>query len=82
MSTSVPGVPSNRLASAKPRFGFPTNKWLVALVAGLGAIATMYATTHGWDVEESVALIGLIVERTASYLTPNDPTPGGVPNAR
>lgn len=51
----------------------PTNKWLAALVTGLGTIAVMALTTGTWDTEESVALVGLVVERTVSYLTPNVP---------
>ena len=51
----------------------PTNKWLAALVAGLGTIATRALTTGTWDTEESVALIGLLVERIVAYLTPNQP---------
>jgi hypothetical protein len=51
----------------------PTNKWLAALVSGLGTIAVMALTTGSWDTEESVALVGLLVERMVSYLVPNEP---------
>lgn len=57
----------------------PTRKWIAARVVGVGAILTMFATTGTWDVEESVALIGLLTESFVSWLVPNDATEGGVP---
>lgn len=51
----------------------PTNKWLVARITGLTALLTMWATTGSWDLEETVALIGLLSEAAISWLTPNRP---------
>lgn len=56
----------------------PTRKWWAALVTGLGTIATMALTTGTWDTEESVALVGLVVERLVSWLVPNAPDRAGV----
>jgi hypothetical protein len=57
----------------------PTNKWLVTQATALSAFATLYLTTKGWDIEESIALNALILQAVVSYLTPNQDTPGGVP---
>jgi len=57
----------------------PTRKWIAAQVTALAAIAVMYITTGAWDTEESVALIGWLVQAATTYLVPNEPTPGGVP---
>jgi len=54
----------------------PTRKWLAALIAGLGTIAVMALTTDGFDKEEWIAVVGLLVERSVSYLTPNTPPLG------
>lgn len=56
----------------------PSRKWIVAQVTALGAIATMYITTQSWDQEESVAVIGWIVQAVSTYLVPNDPGAAGV----
>jgi hypothetical protein len=55
--------------------GNPTRKWWAARVTGLAAILTMCATTGGWNVEETVAVIGLLAEGCVSWLTTNDPEP-------
>lgn len=57
----------------------PTRKWVAARIVALAGIATMWATTSGWDVEETIALIALLSEAGTSYLLPNLNTPGGVP---
>lgn len=57
----------------------PTRKWIAARIVGVVGVLTMWATTGTWDVEETVALLALVSEGTLSWLTPNDPTPGGVP---
>lgn len=57
----------------------PTRKWAVAQITALAAIATMYLTTGSWDIEESVALVGLLVQAATTWLVPNEDTPGGVP---
>ena len=58
---------------------WPTNKWLVAQVTDIGALVTMRLTTGGWDAEESVALVGLLVQAICTWIAPNADTPGGVP---
>jgi hypothetical protein len=60
----------------------PTRKWFVAQVTALCGIAIMWATTGTWDTEETVAAITWFGQATATWLTPNLPTPGGVPLSR
>lgn len=62
-STSV-NQPSNQ----------PTRKWIVTQITAVAALATMYATTGSWDVEETVALIGLVAQASISYITPSKAT--------
>lgn len=57
----------------------PTRKWWATQVTALAALAVMYFTTGGWDVEESVAAVGLVSQAAIGYLVPNDQTAGGVP---
>lgn len=57
----------------------PTRKWWVTQVTALAALAVMYLTTGSWDTEESVSLVGIVAQAAIAYLTPNDPTAGGVP---
>lgn len=52
----------------------PTRKWWVTQVTALAALATMYLTTGGWDTEESVSAVGIIVQAVAAWLTPNEAT--------
>lgn len=49
----------------------PSRKWLAARVVAVHALAVMYLTTGSWDVEESIALVGLLSEAAVSYLVPN-----------
>ena len=49
----------------------PTNKWVVATVVGIGSLATAVAVDGGWHDAETFALIALVVQRVASYMTPN-----------
>jgi hypothetical protein len=56
----------------------PSRKWLVTQITAVGALLTMFATTGSWDVEESVALIGLVTQALASYVLPNAPDKAGV----
>lgn len=57
----------------------PTRKWWATQVTAVAALAVMYFTTGGWDVEESVAAVGVVSQALIGYLVPNDPTVGGVP---
>ena len=57
----------------------PTRKWWAAQIVALGALVTLWVTTGHWAKDESLALIGLIVQASTTYLVPNAPTPGGVP---
>ena len=56
----------------------PSRKWIVAQVTALGALLTMWTTTAGWDQEETVALIGLVVQAVSTFLIPNAPDKAGV----
>jgi hypothetical protein len=56
----------------------PTRKWFAAFVTGCGTIATAIILT-GFTDSIKVGIVGFLVERAVSYITPNAPTPGGVP---
>lgn len=59
----------------------PTRKWLAARVTAAGALAVMLLTGDSSVSDpETVAIIGFCVEGVVSYLVPNAPTPGGVPD--
>lgn len=80
MSTATDVVAASPDASSSgTKTHRPTNKWVVAQVTAIGALVTMHLTTGGWDTEESVALVGLLVQALSTYLVPNADTPGGVP---
>jgi hypothetical protein len=66
----------------EPTSWVPTRKWLAARVAAFTGLLILYAT-HGWHFDEhtTIATITLVGESLVSYLTPNEPTPGGVPLA-
>ncbi len=49
----------------------PTRKWAVTQITAVAALLTMWATTGGWDQEETVGLIGLVAQAAIGYLTPN-----------
>ena len=49
----------------------PSKKWFVTQITAVAALFTMWATTGSWDVEETVALIGLVSQAGIGYLTPN-----------
>ena len=55
----------------------PTRKWWAALITGAGGIAVMALSTGSWDIEESIALVTLLTERSVAYLVPNDPSGAG-----
>lgn len=57
----------------------PTRKWWATQVTALAALAVMYFTTGNWDIEESVAAVGIVSQAAIGWLVPNDLTPGGVP---
>jgi len=47
------------------------------LITGAGGIAVMALSTGSWDIEESIALVTLLTERSVAYLVPNDPSGAG-----
>ena len=49
----------------------PSRKWWAARVVAIHAVVVMWLTTGSWDVEESIALAGLLTEASVSYLVPN-----------
>ncbi|MEW9547230.1 hypothetical protein [Nonomuraea sp. NPDC050783] len=57
----------------------PTRKWWAMLVVALGAIAVSWVSAGQLTKETAIALIGVVVQAVATYLVPNDDTPGGVP---
>lgn len=62
-----------RAATAEPSLK-PTRKWWVTQVTAVAALAVMYLTTGSWDVEESVAAVGIITQALGAWLMPNEPT--------
>lgn len=60
----------------------PTRKWWAAQITGAGALASLWLATDGWETEESVALVGLLVQALTTWLVPNSDTAGGVPVRR
>lgn len=58
---------------------WPTRKWWAATVVAIGAIATLWVTKGEFDRDVMLATIGAIVQAIATYLVPNQETPGGVP---
>lgn len=59
----------------------PTNKWLIAQLVALVGVATS-ALESGWDDTETKLVIAWALQALATYLVPNDDTPGGVPLKR
>jgi hypothetical protein len=75
-------APARDLAEPAPPSRLPTNKWLAVLVSGLFTIGAHAIASHGWDSTEWAELFTLFSGLALSYLTPNQPTAGGVPPAR
>ena len=58
----------------------PTKKWWSATVVAIGGFfATLASTGWNWTPAMSGAAITIVTQRVVAYITPNDPTPGGVP---
>ena len=57
---------------------FPSRKWFVSTVGGIGTVLIMWATTGTWDQEETVGAITLAVTAFSTWLIPNA---SGNPNA-
>ena len=53
----------------------PSRKWFAARVVAVTALAVMWATTGSWDLEETVAGIGIVSEGLLSWLVPNTAAP-------
>lgn len=66
---TAPELDPDSWDAAPPRM--PSRKWFAALLVGIGTVATLYITTGGWDAEESIAAVGLTIERGVAWLTPN-----------
>lgn len=58
----------------------PTRKWWATQVTAATAIALMWATTGGWDQEETVALIGLVSQASIGWLVSNKEGASGLPS--
>lgn len=50
----------------------PSRKWFARTATALGGLATTWATTDGWDEEETLFLITIIVGAIVSYVLPNN----------
>jgi hypothetical protein len=58
----------------------PTRKWWAATVTAIGTVAIAALTGDGINSDpEVIMVVGLCVQRVVAYITPNEPTPGGVP---
>lgn len=83
MTDTFGGAPVAAQEAVRRHAGwFPTRKWMVGQITALGALLTMVVTTGGWDQEETVALVGLVVAGATAYLVPNLDAPGGVSRQR
>lgn len=82
MSDTLDSTPATSATPTRHTGWVPTRKWVVGQITALGALVTMVVTTGGWNQEETVALVGLLVAGATSYLVPNLDTPGGVPAGR
>ncbi|GAA1016256.1 hypothetical protein Aple_020870 [Acrocarpospora pleiomorpha] len=60
----------------------PTNKWWAMLVTASGAVAVNWINAGEFDKQIAIALVGVVVQAVATYLLPNQDTPGGVPVKR
>lgn len=65
-------------ARAARKSKLPTRKWWVAQVVALAGIATSWVDS-GWDDLETKLVIGWAVQAFATWMIPNENTPGGVP---
>lgn len=50
----------------------PSRKWFATQVTALTALAVMWATTRGWDQEETISAIGIVSQAALAYLVPNE----------
>lgn len=68
------------MPAPKKKSSLPTRKWAARTVVALGGLATTWASTGGWETEETLMAITIAVAAVTSYLVPNgDENPGGVP---
>lgn len=51
----------------------PTRKWFANIIVALAGLLTAWATTGGWNQEETVVLIGILSAAVVAWLVPNDP---------
>ena len=50
----------------------PTPKWTIALVVGLGGVATaMIESDDEWSSSIQIMVVTLVVERLSAYIAPN-----------
>lgn len=74
MSVVDPVTPTPEPAPTPEPSLTPTRKWWVTQITALAALAVMYVTTGSWDLEESVAAIGLVSQAALGWLTRNEPS--------
>lgn len=58
----------------------PTRKWFAQQITAAGTFLVALIQ-NGWELssELQVVLVGLVIGAIATYVTPNENTPGGVP---
>jgi uncharacterized membrane protein YjjP (DUF1212 family) len=67
-----------RAVTAAPS-AMPTRKWWAATVLGIAGLAVTWVSVGEWNDALTGAVITLLAQRVATYLVPNEDTPGGVP---
>ena len=79
MTDGTTATPATAAASSWGNWE-PTKKWWSATVVAIGGfLATLASTGWHWTPAISGAAITIVTQRVVAYITPNDPTPGGVP---
>lgn len=68
------------MATITQKSAAPTRKWVVAQVSAVVGLVLMLITGDPTITDpEKVAIGTFVVQAVATYLTPNEDTPGGVP---
>lgn len=70
-----------KTADAGESSWLPTRKWITNLLTGLAGIVGSWIVTGEFDDVERGLTALLLGQLAATYFVPNQPTPGGVPEA-
>ena len=57
----------------------PTRKWVSLLLTELAGVGASWLITGGFDGPERAMAAAALVHLAATYIVPNESTPGGVP---